>query len=44
MTLRPFFSYYGGKWRSAVKHYPAPEFDQIVEPFAGFQAAFTTDR
>lgn len=35
MTLRPFFSYYGGKWRSAVKHYPAPEFDQIVEPFAG---------
>jgi site-specific DNA-adenine methylase len=32
--LRPFFSYYGGKWRVAPK-YPAPEFETIVEPFAG---------
>ena len=33
-TLRPFFSYFGGKWRTA-KHYPAPRQDLIVEPFAG---------
>jgi site-specific DNA-adenine methylase len=33
--LRPFFGYYGGKWRDAIKHYPAPEHDVIVEPFAG---------
>lgn len=33
--LRPFFSYYGGKWRDAVKYYPPPEHDHIVEPFAG---------
>jgi len=33
--LRPFFGYYGGKWRDAVKHYPAPAYDTIVEPFAG---------
>lgn len=33
--LRPFFKYYGAKWRSAVKHYPEPEHDTIVEPFAG---------
>ena len=33
--LRPFFGYYGGKWRNALKHYPPPEFDTIVEPFAG---------
>jgi site-specific DNA-adenine methylase len=33
--LRPFFGYYGGKWRTAVEHYPAPEFDTIIEPFAG---------
>lgn len=33
--LRPFFGYYGGKWRDSVKHYPAPKFDTIVEPFAG---------
>ena len=35
MQLRPFFGYYGGKWRDAVKHYPAPEHPAIVEPFAG---------
>lgn len=33
-NLRPFFSYYGGKWRAA-KHYPSPLFDTIIEPFAG---------
>jgi hypothetical protein len=32
--MRPFFSYYGGKWRAAPK-YPAPAHDTIVEPFAG---------
>lgn len=34
MTIRPFFSYYGGKWRDAPS-YPAPLYDTIVEPFAG---------
>ncbi|HEV7242359.1 MAG TPA: hypothetical protein VGQ36_24230 [Thermoanaerobaculia bacterium] len=33
--LRPFFGYYGGKWRDALKHYPFPRFATIVEPFAG---------
>lgn len=33
--LRPFFCYYGGKWRHALKHYPAPQYETIVEPFAG---------
>ena len=33
-SLRPFFSYYGGKWRAAP-HYPAPTRGTIVEPFAG---------
>jgi hypothetical protein len=33
--LRPFFGLYGGKWRDALKHYPAPSHDVIVEPFAG---------
>jgi site-specific DNA-adenine methylase len=33
--LRPFFGYYGGKWRDALKHYPAPAHGTIVEPFAG---------
>jgi site-specific DNA-adenine methylase len=33
-NLRPFFSYYGGKW--AIAHrYPAPRFAAVVEPFAG---------
>lgn len=32
--LKPFFCYYGGKWRVA-KRYPSPTFDTIVEPFAG---------
>jgi site-specific DNA-adenine methylase len=33
--LRPFFSFYGGKWRDTPKHYPAPRRKTIVEPFAG---------
>src|ERR1017187_4954833 len=33
--VRPFFGYYGGKWRDALKHYPEPLFETIVEPFAG---------
>lgn len=32
--MRPFFSYYGGKW-SLAKRYPEPEHDVIIEPFAG---------
>jgi hypothetical protein len=34
VSLRPFFCYYGGKWRAAPK-YPPPEHSTIVEPFAG---------
>ena len=33
--LRPFFGFYGGKWRDALKHYPEPAHATIVEPFAG---------
>lgn len=32
--LKPFWRYYGGKWRAAPS-YPAPLHDTIVEPFAG---------
>lgn len=32
--LRPFFSYFGGKWRAA-RHYPKPLHGHIIEPFAG---------
>ncbi len=34
MSPRPFFRFYGGKWRAAPR-YPSPEFDMIIEPFAG---------
>lgn len=34
MTLRPFWHYFGGKYRLAPR-YPQPEHDTIVEPFAG---------
>lgn len=34
MSLRPFWRYYGGKWRAAPR-YPRPLHDTIVEPFAG---------
>jgi site-specific DNA-adenine methylase len=33
--VRPFFGYYGGKWRDAVKNYPRPQLGTIIEPFAG---------
>lgn len=32
--MRPFFTFYGGKWRVAP-HFPAPRYDTIIEPFAG---------
>lgn len=32
--LRPFFSFYGGKYRAAP-HYPRPAHKLIIEPFAG---------
>ena len=34
MRLRPFFSFYGAKWR-ASNYYQPPAYDTIVEPFAG---------
>jgi hypothetical protein len=34
-ALRPFFGFYGGKWRDALKHYPPPKHSSVVEPFAG---------
>src|SRR5690606_841137 len=33
--LRPFFGFYGGKWRDTLKLYPRPEYDVVIEPFAG---------
>lgn len=35
MRLRPFFSYYGGKWRDTPRLYPEPRYSTVVEPFAG---------
>ena len=35
MRLRPFFGYYGGKWRDTPQRYPAPEYQALIEPFAG---------
>jgi site-specific DNA-adenine methylase len=34
MNLKPFFSYYGGKYRLAPR-YTSPQYDIIIEPFAG---------
>lgn len=34
VSLAPFFSYFGGKWRLAPR-YPRPRHETIVEPFAG---------
>ncbi len=34
MRLRPFWRYYGAKWRIAPR-YPAPRHRTIIEPFAG---------
>lgn len=33
-VVRPFFPYYGAKWRAALR-YPAPVHDTIIEPFCG---------
>jgi hypothetical protein len=33
-ALRPFFSYFGAKWRLSG-HCPPPSYERIVEPFAG---------
>ena len=33
-SLKPFFTYFGGKYRAAPR-YPKPAHDTIVEPFAG---------
>jgi hypothetical protein len=38
--MRPFFSFFGGKWTLAP-HYPPPEHDVIIEPFAG-SAGYST--
>jgi site-specific DNA-adenine methylase len=32
--LRPFFSYFGAKWRASVS-YPPPKYKTLIEPFAG---------
>lgn len=40
MSLRPFFPFYGGKWRAALG-YPAPQHQRIIEPFAG-SAGYST--
>jgi site-specific DNA-adenine methylase len=34
MRLKPFFTYYGGKYRIAPR-YPKPEYSRIIEPFCG---------
>lgn len=34
VTLNPFFSYFGSKYRLA-KYYPKPQYEEIIEPFAG---------
>jgi hypothetical protein len=34
MNIKPFFTFYGGKWRAAPM-YDRPEHKTIVEPFAG---------
>jgi site-specific DNA-adenine methylase len=34
VSLQPFFSYFGGKWR-LTPYYPAPRYPTIIEPFAG---------
>lgn len=35
--MRPMFSYFGSKYKCA-KHYGAPRFDTVIEPFAGSAA------
>lgn len=38
--MKPFFTYYGGKYRAST-HLPAPLFDTTIEPFAG-SAGYST--
>lgn len=33
--MRPFFSFYGSKWRISSSHYPQPAHGIVVEPFSG---------
>lgn len=40
LGLKPFFSYFGGKWRVSPK-YPPPQYNTIIEPFAG-SAGYST--
>ena len=35
--MKPMFSYFGSKYKLA-KHYGAPRFDTVIEPFAGSAA------
>ena len=39
--MRPFFSYFGSKYRLSKSTYPAPNYDLIIEPFAG-SACYST--
>lgn len=32
--MRPFWRYFGGKWKTALR-YPSPRYATIIEPFAG---------
>lgn len=34
VLMKPFFTYFGGKYRAAPK-YPNPQYETIIEPFAG---------
>ena len=34
LGIKPFWNYYGGKWRAALR-YPSPRHGHIIEPFAG---------
>jgi 16S rRNA G966 N2-methylase RsmD len=40
--MRPFFTYFGGKYRLAPR-YPATQYDLVIEPFAG-SAGFSVHR
>ena len=33
--MKPFFCYYGGKWRATKTLYPPPQYKTIIEPFSG---------
>jgi hypothetical protein len=34
MRMRPFFLFFGGKWRMA-RHLGRPQYDHVIEPFSG---------